>query len=114
MINLLQPHKKTILAGDDAYDMIITSLSAGINKLASAGVLSDLRQIPYITLDSELWNPSMYKNMELNGKQLITTGNVSAQYLVTPIVALFNKRVAEDYGIEDLYEEYHLRFEPGS
>jgi len=78
--------QKTILAGDDAYDMIITSLSAGINKLASAGVLFDLRQIPSLTLDSELWNPSMYVNMELNGKQLVTTGNVSAQYLVTPIV----------------------------
>ncbi|MGI6742567.1 MAG: hypothetical protein ACOX4O_02785 [Eubacteriales bacterium] len=96
--------QKTILAGDDAYDMIITSLSAGINSLASAGVLFDLRQIPALTLDSELWNPSMYKNMELNGKQLVTTGNVSAQYLVTPIVVLFNKRLAEDFGIEDLYQ----------
>ena len=42
----------------------------------------------------------MYKSMELNGKQLVT--QTFREYLVTPIVVLFNKRLAEDFGIEDL------------
>ena len=95
--------QKTILAGDDAYDMIITSLSDGINSLTTAGALFDLREMPQLSLDGPLWNASMYKNMSVSGRQFFTTGYITPQLLLTPIVMVFDKKQAENYQVGDLY-----------
>ncbi len=95
--------QKTILAGDSAYDLIITSMSDGINTLGPAGTLYDLNGLPYVDLTAEWWNRSIHEDMQLLGHQLFTTGAISPCYYLTPIVMIFNKRLAEDYGFTDLY-----------
>ena len=95
--------QKTILAGENAYDMIITSMSDGINTLGPAGTLYDLNDLPHVDLTAEWWNRSIHDDMQLLGHQLFTTGAISPCYYLTPIVMIFNKRLAEDYGFTDLY-----------
>ncbi len=95
---------KTIRAGDDAYDIVITALSAGINNLARQQCLLDLTTVPYLTLDSVRWNASMAENMRIDGKQYFTTGVTSVCYLRTPQATLFNQQLANDLGLPNLYE----------
>ncbi len=95
---------KTIRAGDDAYDIIITSLSDGINHLTTQNCLLDLTTLPHVTLDSERWNASMVENMRVDNKQFFTTGVTSVCYLYTPQAVIFNKQIAEENGLPDLYE----------
>jgi len=94
---------KTIRAGDDAYDIVLTALSDGINTMTQQGCFLDLTTVPHLTLDSSLWNASMAANMRIDGKQFFTTGVTSISYLYTPQTTLFNKDIAEENGLPDLY-----------
>lgn len=47
--------QQSVLAGDESYNLVFNSLSAGINTLTSGGFLYDLKDIPYLSLESELW-----------------------------------------------------------
>ena len=94
----------SILAGDEEYHLLFNALSAGINHFTTAGVLYDLRQIPYLTLDSQYWNKSMYERMHFNGAQYFSTGPISYQYYMSPTVMRFNKRLTEEYQMGDIYQ----------
>ena len=96
--------RRAVTAGEETYDMVITALSDGINTLTTAEMLYDLREMPYLTLDSVYWNKSMYNNMHFFGKQYFTTGPISAQLYQTPIVMMFNKRIANDLDLGNLYQ----------
>lgn len=95
---------KTIRAGDDAYDIILTPFSDGINTLTTQNCLLDLTTVPHLTLDSERWNASIAENMRIDGKQYFTTGVTSVCHLYVPQVVLFNKDLATNYNLPDLYE----------
>lgn len=94
---------KTISAGDNAYDVILTALSDGINNLTSKKLFLDLTTVPYLTLDGELWNKSMAESMRIGGKQFFTTGVTSVSFLLTPQLVMFNKELAAQYNLPDLY-----------
>ena len=96
--------KNTVLADDPAYDMAITAMSAGINTMITAGVLYDLGELPYLSLDGELWDKSIHDNMTFDQKQYFTTGVISSQFIQSPVACLFNKRLTEEYKIGDIYE----------
>lgn len=96
--------QRAVTAGEETYDMVITALSDGINTLTTAEMLYDLREMPHLTLDSVYWNKSMYNNMHFFGKQYFTTGPISAQLYQTPIVMMFNKRLANDLDIGNVYQ----------
>ncbi len=104
---LLADVQKAIAAGDSAYDLIITSMSAGINTLGPAGMLFDLNDLPYVDLSAAWWNRSIHEDMQIHGHQLFTTGSISPSYYLTPIVMIFNKRLAENYGFGNLYEKVY-------
>ncbi|MBE6611379.1 MAG: hypothetical protein E7632_02700 [Ruminococcaceae bacterium] len=94
----------SILAGDEEYNVIMTSISDGMNTLTTAGVLYDLRKIPHLTLDSVYWNKSMYERLEINGAQYFTTGPISYCFYLTPINMRANLRLIDEYQMEDPYE----------
>lgn len=96
--------QQSVLAGDESYNLVFNSLSAGINTLTSGGLLYDLKDIPYLSLESELWNMSMVENMSFNGKLYFTTGPISLSYFTTPIAMMMNLRLAEDYKIDNIYD----------
>lgn len=95
---------KTIRAGDDAYDIILTPFSDGINHLTTQNCLLDLTTVPHLTLESERWNASIAENMRIDGKQYFTTGVTSVCHLYVPQSVLFNKELATNYGLPNLYE----------
>lgn len=96
--------KSLILAGDETYQLVVTSLSDGINTLSTSELLYDLRSMPHLRLEEEYWNKSMYDNMTFYGKQYFSTGAISLQYYLTPIVMQFNKQLASDYQLGNIYE----------
>ena len=98
--------QNAVAAQDDLFDVVMNSISAGMNTLQTGGYLADLRQVPYLSLDGEtgLWNASMYENFDFGGRQYVTTGPITLQYLLTPIVMMMNKQLAEDYQIPDIYQ----------
>ena len=96
--------QQAILAGDESYNLVMNSLSAGMNTLASGGLLLDLKTLPYLSLDSELWNKSMPENMSFNNKLFFTTGPMSLAYYHTPIAMMMNLRLADEYKVGNIYD----------
>ncbi|MBO7375808.1 MAG: hypothetical protein J6V01_01790 [Clostridia bacterium] len=96
--------QKTSSTNDHVYDLVMTSLSDGINTLTTGGYLYDLNKVDHLTLGSSYWNPSMTVNMEMYGKLFFTTGPISPQLYQTPIVMVMNKRLGQEYGLEDPYK----------
>jgi len=94
----------TVLADDPAYDMAITAMSSGINLLVPADVCYDLNEVPYISIDGGLWDASIHNNMSFLGKQYFTTGVISAQFSQSPVCCVFNKRLAQEYSTDNIYD----------
>jgi hypothetical protein len=94
---------KAALAGDTAYDLVLTSLADGINTLMPAGLLYDLTSLPNIDFSREWWNKSIGRNTTFSGKTYTTTGAITASYYYTPLVLAFNKKLCDEYGVESVY-----------
>jgi hypothetical protein len=95
--------QKSVLAGEEAYQLIMTSMADGINTLMPNGILYDLNSLPYLDLSNKWWNQNLNKNLNFSGHVYAATGAISRVYYNTPIVTVFNQRLVTDYGFGDLY-----------
>lgn len=95
---------KSVTADEAAYDLAITAMSQGINTMVSANVLYDLNTVPHLTLTSEYWDRSTHENIQFYDKQYFTSGPLAVQFYQTPIAVAFNKRLAADYDLSDIYQ----------
>ena len=96
--------KTSITAGEDVYDIIMTSMADGLNTLAPEGYLTDLMTVSALSLDEAWWSRSMHENLTFNGKQYITSGPISLNYFYAPCIMTFNQRLCDEYQIPNLYE----------
>ena len=93
-----------ISAGEDAYDIIITTMVDGFGNLAANQMLYDLNSLDALKLGSEWWCQSMNETMTFGDKIFATSGPMSLCYCYTPYTMFANLNMAEDYGVGDIYE----------
>lgn len=94
--------RKTVMSGDKAYDSAIAAGYATSN-LAMEGLLSDLNSIEYIDLSKPWWDQKANKDLTIQGKMFYTTGDISTVNNDATYCILFNKKLATDYAVGDLY-----------
>lgn len=96
-----------ILADASEYDMVIStavgSTAAGTSSgtlasIALQGMLRNLNEIEYLSLDKEWWSPLVYQNMLLNNKLYFTTGDIAPSLYQAPAAMYVNM---------DLFKQYH-------
>ena len=93
--------KKGVLAGDDEYTMCISTILGGtLGTIVSDGVLANLCDNDYLSLDSEWWSKLFYQNLRLGGKLYFTTGDISPTMYQMAQCLYFNTRLAKDYKID--------------
>lgn len=95
---------KTALADDPVYDLFYLNMTGGISTMVGSNHIINLRELPYLKLDSAWWNKSINENMDLYGKLYFSAGSISGVYLLTPIAMMFNKQMARDYIADNLYD----------
>ena len=95
---------KLISAGEDAYDIVISTMIDGFGNFAANQMLYDLASLDALRLDSEWWCQSMNDTMTFGDKIFATSGPMSLCYCYTPYTMFANLNMAEDYGIDDIYE----------
>lgn len=95
---------KVVRAGDEAYHLVMNSLTQGIQNMIGTGALYNLIDIPHLTLDSDLWTPSLLDTMMFGDNLYFTTGPISPMRYMTPIAMAMNTRLAATYDIGDMYE----------
>ena len=94
--------RSTVLADEDAYDLIITSVNIGINTLTADGCLFDLQDMEYLDLSQEWWCQSINEDFAVNGHLYFTTGPLSPFFYYMPAAVAYNKTLTDEYKISGL------------
>lgn len=96
--------KNTILAGEDAYDIVVCHART-ISSFAHNDYLLEWNtELPYIDLDKPWWNQDARENLSVAGKLYTCAGDISYQNLGAADAMLFNKQLFEDMKINDIYD----------
>lgn len=94
---------KDFASDDCRYDLCaVGTLDAA--KLAIGGYLYDLNSLPYVDLEKSWWDQNANEGLEILGKMFYTTGDISVVDNVATHCILFNKTVANEYSVNDLYD----------
>ena len=94
--------QKLIIAGDDSIDVFMDGLNA-LTKLTIGNMLYDYNEIPEIQLDQHWWDQQMRTELSVNGKCFFATGDISVMDNEATWCILFNKKMIEDYDLDDPY-----------
>lgn len=93
----------SILAGDDAYDLILThSFSAFAYALQGASY--NINDISTIHLNNPWWNKDLVDSCNINGKLYVLAGDYSINALQQSMCLFFNKRIFDELGFEYPYQ----------
>ncbi len=95
--------RKNFMSGDDLYD-IVGLVDRDMVTLISEGAIHYIDDVEYINLNKAYWNQSLNKSMTIKGRQLIAYGDMNIPAYDKTTVLLYNKSLAAEYGVGDLYE----------
>ena len=102
-IDVLGAARKSIGAGDEAFDAVIPLMADGVS-LANSNLLYNFNDFQYLDLDKSWWDQSVRSSFGILGKLYMMTGSISVNYDDATWVMMFNKKLHNDYGLEDIYE----------
>lgn len=92
-----------VMAGDKAYDLV-AGYAATVPSIVTKGILHDWNTIPYIDMSRPWWSEQVKDVFTIGGKMFLTTGDYSLSLWDNMFGFFFNKQVAEDHNVGDLYE----------
>ena len=94
--------KRTVTAGDDAYQLyaghVVSTGEAVMN-----GVFLNWYDIPHIDFSRPWWSSSTVEDLTYNGKTFLAVGDFALGSLNNTYCVYFNKQVAADYDLPDIY-----------
>nr|MBQ4318499.1 extracellular solute-binding protein [Clostridia bacterium] len=93
---------KAILAGEDAYDMLVCHARTSFNYVQSELVV-EWSELPYVDLDQPWWNQDARKEFTFNNKLYAMVGDISYLDFGSANGMLFNKKLLNDYKLDDPY-----------
>ena len=96
---------KLVLAGDDVYDLIIEDLATVARGLADANCIYPLNYINTINLDRDYWMPELNEQLKIGGNLFFSSSALSPRYYGSVYVLLFNRELAENLDLPDLYQK---------
>lgn len=94
---------KLVMAGDDTYDICLLSAVNAL-KCGFAGSLLPMGEVPHIDLSKPWWNDRIAGDTSILGVNYFYIGDMNLNTWTQSYVTYFNKRLAVDYDIPDLYE----------
>lgn len=93
----------SVLAGDSEYDLI-AGYQANMITPAMEGYFMNIYDMPYIDTKRPWWSEKCNSSLTVNGKLFMTTGDIALTLWNNMYVFYFNKKLATDYNIPDIYE----------
>ncbi len=94
--------QSAVLAGDDTYDLVLP-MHIDAFRLETAGILHDISGVPHIDVDKPYWMSSIVENTSVAGRNFFITGDINISTLNGVSGAYFNKKLAEELKIGDIY-----------
>lgn len=95
--------KQDVLAGTGAYN-VGYGHSMHTQVLLINDCLMNVTDFTAVDLDREWWYSGMRDNLSIGGELYFLTGPIVTAYYMDTMSVVYNKQVAEDYGIDGLYD----------
>lgn len=93
----------SILAGDDAYDVIFPHTRSAFSY-AVQGSVYNINDIEAIHLDKPWWSQDIIDSCNINNHLYVLDGDISLHRLNYAMCMYFNKRIFDDLGFDYPYE----------
>jgi hypothetical protein len=90
-------------SGDAEYE-IMAAYSQLPVRLSTKGYLANLKDFKYLDFDKPWWPNQMVSDLTINNNLYFCTGDISTNLLWMMTVLYFNKDLAEDYQLPNLYD----------
>ena len=95
--------RKYVMAGDNAFDAGFVFGSTVQNTLSEPELIVDLSTIDTLDLSASWWDQNAVESFTFNGGIKTVVGDLNLFSTFAPILYFYNKQIAEDFGINDLY-----------
>ncbi|MCL2158805.1 MAG: hypothetical protein FWH48_05290, partial [Oscillospiraceae bacterium] len=95
--------QKTVKAGEDVYQLIQEKLMFMSQTLVPQNYLLDLKTVLEINLDAPWYNQHAVKDLSINNKLASIGGDMTVNDKGGVIMVTYSKKLAEQYGLENLY-----------
>jgi len=99
----IQTAVNSILAGDHAHHLV-----AGYTyRLAASSIdgnFTDWYTVPHVDFDQPWWADGFMEAASINKHSFLATGDLSTSYLQYTFALFFNKKLATDFNVGDLYQ----------
>lgn len=93
----------SVLGGDSEYDLIV-GYQAEMISPAMEGYFLNIYDMKYIDAEAPWWSEQCNSSLTVNGKLFMTTGDIALTLWDNMYVFYFNKTLAEQYSIPNVYE----------
>ena len=94
--------QKSVKAGDDEYDLFLSHMING-GSSAQAGLLLNWNNIPNIDFTKPWWCEGATQGLSVGDNLFLALSDFSISSNDHAYVMLFNKKLAQQYAIEDMY-----------
>ena len=94
--------RSSVMSGDGAFDLV-AGYAATIPGLVSDGVFMNWEELDYVDFTKPWWSKEVADELTINGKSFMITGDISLALWKGMKCIYFNKQLAEDYQIGDIY-----------
>ncbi len=92
-----------VASGTPNYDLCLIA-SYDVSQLATIGYLYDMNSVPGIDLSASYWDQNAVNSLGVRDVVFFTTGEITVSDNNCAYCIMFNKKLADDYQIEDPYE----------
>lgn len=96
--------KKSVTAGDNAFDFFMDKMMDVTKSLAQTGLIYDFNEMPNVDLTKPWWSKYAIRDLTINGKFYLPTGDISPRYSGSQYLLLFNKKLFTDMNIAYPYQ----------
>lgn len=94
----------SILAGDDEYDLVIEDVAETARILTTSGYVYSLDEVNTINLDAYYWFPELNDQLRIGDSLYFAASPISPRFYGSVYVYLFNRDLAEDLQLENIYD----------
>ena len=102
-LNMPNMLRRAVSAGDDMYDFVLINDRDAMDLAMQGRYFYTMSELPYVNLDKLYWDQRLKKDMTIGNILYFTYGaNMLSAYDLVNIL-VFNKKIAEDLGLENMY-----------
>lgn len=91
---------KTVQAGDDSYQLVLTHVYQGLTDLVTSNALYDMGELDAINLDAPYWASDLMEEVKIEDKYLLGYNDFCLSVVK---IVIFNKDMMKEYNMTEPY-----------